>query len=120
MNELKNAEVETALETLFSRVDELASKVDTTSSTASAALSIAKEVQNSVTNIHVAPTNGYDVALKIAGKAAGVLIIGIIGYVIVRKAKIHSDGYKEYLTKFADGNPSKKPLQEFTLSEENE
>lgn len=111
MSELKNAEVETALSTLFERIDDLTSKVDSSSATAQAALSIAKEVKSSITNIHVAPTNGYDIAFKIVAKVTGVAIVGIIGWVIVKKAKILHEGYNSYLTKFPDGKSSLKTLR---------
>ena len=95
--ELASAEVETALTTLFERIDGLETKVDSASSLSETALTIAQSAKSALANIHTVPTNGNDVILGILGKATAIVVVGIITWGIVQIAR--SPELKEKETK---------------------
>lgn len=89
--ELKSAEVENALTTIFTKIDtlesnmiDLVAKNADTRSVADRALSIAREAKSSIKEIRTVPTNANDVAIVVFRKLVGLATLGIITFGVVK------------------------------------
>ena len=85
--ELKNVEVENALTTVFEKIEELNERFDTVDNTASTALSVARAAKSAIDNANFAPSNGFDLAMSVIGRVAGVVIMGMVTWGVVKVAQ---------------------------------